>query len=142
MADLPSPWLLIIDDEPEMAEELAELCESAGFPTVWADNLEPALALLETHRTVGAIASDLRMPGHDSDDVMATLVAAVAKLGRPCALMIVTGHAGNAEREQAASLGIHHFFPKPFDVGAFLAVLHKVAGESHAIARESAGAAR
>ena len=72
---MSTPWLLIIDDEPEMAEELAELCEASGFSTVTAGNLEPALALLEKHRTIGAIASDLRMPGNDSSDLMRTLVA-------------------------------------------------------------------
>jgi len=125
---LSSPWLLIIDDEPETAEELAELCEASGFPAVTAGNLEPALALLEKHRSIGAIASDLRMPGHKSGDLMARLVATVAKLSRPCTLMIMTGHAGNAEREHAASLGIHHFFTKPLDTDAFIAALNQVAG--------------
>lgn len=127
-AALSKPWLLIIDDEPEMAEELAELCEASGFPTVTAGNLEPALALLEKHRSIGAVASDLRMPGHDSGDLMARLVATVAKLNRPCTLIIMTGHAGNAEREHAASLGIHHFFPKPLDTDAFIAALNQMAG--------------
>jgi CheY-like chemotaxis protein len=139
---MPTPWLLIIDDEPEMAEELAELCEASGFSTVTAGNLEPALALLEKHRTIGAIASDLRMPGNDSSDLMRTLVAAVARLDRPCTLMVMTGHAGNAEREHAASLGIHHFFSKPLDTDAFIATLKRVAREPSGGAQAAAGASR
>lgn len=141
MADLPTPWLLIIDDETEMAEELAELCEASGFPTITAGNLEPALALLEKHRTIGAIASDLRMPGHDGD-VMPTLVRSLNELGRPCALIMMTGHAGNAEREHAVSLGIDHFFSKPLDTDAFIAALKRVAREPRGGAQAAAGAPR
>lgn len=139
---MPTPWLLIIDDEPEMAEELSELCEASGFSTVTACNLAPALALLEEHRTIGAIASDLRMPGTDSPNVMATLVAAVANLNRPCALMIITGHAGNSERMHAASLGIHHFFSKPLDTDAFIEALKRIAGEAGGGAQVAAEASR
>ncbi len=142
MTDLLAPWLLIIEDEPEMAQELAEFCEAAGFPSVSAGNLEPALALLGKHRTIGAIATDLRMPGHDSDDLMRKLVAELAKLDRPCTLMIMTGHAGNREREYAASLGIKHFFSKPLDTDAFIATLNGVAAGSHAGPRTAAGATR
>ncbi len=142
MANMPAPWLLIIDDESEMAEELAELCEASGISTVTASNLEPALALLEKHRTIGAIASDLRMPGNETGHLIATLVAAVAKLDRPCALMIMTGHAGNVEREHAASLGIHHFFSKPLDTDAFITALKRVAREPNGGAQTTAGGSR
>lgn len=136
---MPTPWLLIIDDEPEMAEELAELCEASGFSTVTAGNLEPATALLEKHRTIRAIASDLRMPGHDGD-LMQKLVETVANLGLPCTLLIMTGHAGNAEREHAAALGIDFFFSKPLDTDAFLAALSKIAEKSLRVVGKSTGA--
>jgi CheY-like chemotaxis protein len=129
IAAVPSPWVLIIDDEPEIAEEMAELCEDAGFPAVSVGTLDSALDILEKHRTIGAIASDLLMPGHHRGELMAALVAMVAKLDRPCTLMIVTGLAGDAEREQAASLSISpgHFFSKPLETGAFLAALNGIA---------------
>ena len=127
MPTLPSPWLLIIDDEPEMAEELVELCGNAGFPAVSADNLEPALALLEKHHTIGVIASDLRMPGQESGALMSKLASSAKNLGRPCTLIIMTGHAGSTERKHATLLGVEHFFSKPIDTEAFLTTLGGIA---------------
>lgn len=127
MPSLPRPWILIIDDELEIAEELAELCETSGFPAIHANNLDPALVLLRANPTIRVIASDLRMPNQETGALMRALNAASSQVGHPCLVMVLTGHAGTSEHEVATALGIQHFFPKPIDTVAFLATLTLVA---------------
>lgn len=127
MHGLPRPWLLIIDDEQDIAEELAELCDASGFPAIHAGNLGPALVLLRANPTIRVIASDLRMPNQETGALMRALNAASSQVGHPCLVMVLTGHAGTDEQEIATALGIRHFFPKPIDTDTFLAALTQVA---------------
>jgi CheY-like chemotaxis protein len=56
--------ILIVDDEPEIAEILAEILEGAGYQTVIAGSGHAALEQLAVQR-FDLILSDIRMPDLD-----------------------------------------------------------------------------
>jgi two-component system NtrC family sensor kinase len=59
-----SARLLVVDDEPEIAELARDFLESAGYDVAVAESGEVALELLSEAR-FDAVISDLRMPGMD-----------------------------------------------------------------------------
>ncbi|MBC8057552.1 MAG: PAS domain S-box protein, partial [Rhizobiales bacterium] len=67
---LPEPGVplharvLVVDDEPELADVMREMLESAGYEVATAESGDVALELLATAR-FDAIVSDLRMPDMD-----------------------------------------------------------------------------
>jgi two-component system NtrC family sensor kinase len=56
--------VLVVDDEPGIAELLTDLLEAAGCSVVTAGSGQQALALLSTHN-IDLVVSDLRMPDID-----------------------------------------------------------------------------
>ena len=59
-----SARVLVVDDEPEIAELMRDMLEGAGYEVATAESGAVALALLETAR-FDAIVSDLHMPDMD-----------------------------------------------------------------------------
>jgi DNA-binding NtrC family response regulator len=57
--------VLIVDDEPLMAEEAAFALEMAGYATQTAGSVEEALAILAVTPEIGVLVSDIRMPRED-----------------------------------------------------------------------------
>jgi two-component system NtrC family sensor kinase len=67
LPDLDAPTLLrvlVVDDEPELADLMRDMLESAGYDVATAESGALALELLSTAR-FDAIVSDLRMPDMD-----------------------------------------------------------------------------
>ena len=56
--------VLVVDDEPDIAELVRSLLEGAGYDVACADSGQVALEMLDTVR-FDAIVSDLRMPDMD-----------------------------------------------------------------------------
>ncbi|MCW5625760.1 MAG: response regulator, partial [Burkholderiales bacterium] len=62
--DGPAARLLVVDDEPELADLMRQMLEGAGFEVATAESGAVALELLGAAR-FDAIVSDLRMPDMD-----------------------------------------------------------------------------
>jgi CheY-like chemotaxis protein len=59
-----SPALVLIVDDSAMARVYAVIAvEDAGYSVLLAENAEGALGLLATHPGIGALFTDVRMPG-------------------------------------------------------------------------------
>src|SRR5262249_25560443 len=61
--------LLIVDDEPEMVENLTRLLRRQGYRCLSASNGEKGLELLEAHRP-DLLLTDLKMPEIDGMELM------------------------------------------------------------------------
>ena len=68
----PAANILIIDDEPEVAQMLADILAAQGHKVVTADSGERALGLIEGQR-FDVILSDVRMPKLDGPSLYAAL---------------------------------------------------------------------
>ncbi len=82
------PQVLVVDDEPDIAELLRSLLEDAGYEVASADSGLVALELLDTAR-FDAVVSDLRMPDLDGPGLWRALRERHPALARR--LVFVTG---------------------------------------------------
>ena len=100
--------VLVVEDEPLLRMETADMMEDTGFEVYEAANADVALILLEKHPEVRILFTDVDMLG--SMDGLA-LAHAVRDRWPPVAIIIVSGHF----RIDATSLpenGV--FFSKPY----------------------------
>jgi DNA-binding response OmpR family regulator len=115
--------ILIVDDEPEICEELAEFLEMKGHAPVLAHTVADARALLEGGR-FDLVVSDLRLGRESGLDV----VAAARGTQGTIPVLLVSGQL-NAEVEHAAhELGVTRCIGKPLDPRLVLGMLAGDAG--------------
>ena len=60
---MPPYKVLIVDDEPDIVEEVVEQLEDDGLTCLSAFNAQTAMDLVRTDPEIGVIVTDIRMPG-------------------------------------------------------------------------------
>ncbi len=120
--DLSKPVVLLIDDDPDVAEAMQMLLQSYSFETYMASGRDAALAMLESGLTPGLVLCDYRLPGVNGVEVIRQVRRAM-QTTIPAVLM--TGDMGLQETpDDLENCALLH---KPVDVDAFLAVIEKLA---------------
>jgi DNA-binding NtrC family response regulator len=100
--------ILIVDDEPQVAEVLAKSLTRQGHRTTVAHSGEDALRMIRT-TPPDALFLDVSMPGINGLDVLAE----VRRTHPELAVVVITGHATADEVEQVKRLGAVDVIPKP-----------------------------
>ena len=105
----PSAAVLIAEDEPLIRMGAVYLVEGAGFKVYEAGSADAAIALLELHKEICLIFTDVDMPGSMDGLKLAHYVR-----GRwpPVKIIVTSGHVKvDEETLPAGSL----FIPRPYD---------------------------
>ena len=117
-----TPLVLLVDDEVNLADELAEALLADGIECHVANCAPDALEILTSHPEIAVIVTDVRMPGQGgfqlSRQVMATANPALARR-----IIIMTGHATLNDAAEAVSSGVFDYLRKPFSVRSFLSAV-------------------
>jgi DNA-binding NtrC family response regulator len=100
--------ILIVDDEPQVAEVLARSLNRQGHRTTVVHSGQDALDCLDSVAP-DAMFLDVSMPGMNGLDVMAE----VRRLKPGLAVVIITGHATADEVERVKELGAVDVIQKP-----------------------------
>ena len=58
-----APRVLVVEDDDLLRALTVEYLEDCGFPVLQADTADEAIQLLQTHRQIDVIFSDIQMPG-------------------------------------------------------------------------------
>ena len=103
------PRILIVDDEPLIRLDLADLLESMGFDVLEAANADEAILLLEADPQIGVVVTDIDMPG-TMDGLKLAFV--VRERWPPCRLIIVSGLNKLSEKDMPRGC---LFMSKPLD---------------------------
>lgn len=110
--------LLVVDDEPEIAESLAELLKrKEGYDVVIARDGQEAMAVLEAsllnpNRAIDLVLLDVRMPVMTGSEVLAWLRNhPELKFTR---VIVLTATSGNEEMVEALSAGADDYITKPY----------------------------
>jgi len=103
----PSPRILIVDDDPEVARMLARSLSRRGFQIDSTSSVDDALARAEKVRYDAAVL-DLVMPGRDGADLAAVLRQRIP--GIPVAFL--TGYTHSPLLQTAERSGVR-VFTKP-----------------------------
>jgi CheY-like chemotaxis protein len=115
--------ILIIDDEEDFAQTLAERLELRGMAVRCANGGEQGCALMR-EALPDLLLLDMRMPGLSGVDVLRRLRHENAVPGGArLPVFVISGHAAEQNIRDAEALGIQGYFPKPLQFGDLLAAI-------------------
>ncbi len=109
---------LIVDDNRDFAENLAEIVRDAGDEVVVAETGAEALERARAGR-FDALLTDMRMPFMGG----AQLVHEIRRIDPGLAAMVITAHVGDNDMEAARREGLLAVLPKPVPVDRLLRLL-------------------
>ncbi|HWP11443.1 MAG TPA: ATP-binding protein, partial [Ramlibacter sp.] len=117
--------VLVVDDNVDAAESLAELLDLAGHATRVAHDGDQALLAAHEFRPE-VVFLDIGMPGKDGYEV------AKALRGKPetrqAVLVALTGWGAKDDRDRSRSAGFDHHLTKPAGMAAVEGLLSRMAG--------------
>ncbi len=105
------PRLLVVEDDPALAQALALALSRRGFHVSQSTNGKSALERA-THEEFAAIVLDLTLPEMDGLDVLRALRAD----GTTTPVIVLTARGTVGDRVQGLRLGADDYLPKPFDL--------------------------
>ena len=120
--DLPPQRVLIVDDDKDARELLAEILGLDGIRCMTADSGESAWDLLKSSSSIGLLITDLRMAHLDGISMINGVRAALPE-GRHVDFMILTGDANCKLSDDMADISV---FLKPADTDALVAAIRAV----------------
>jgi len=110
---LPTPAVLVVDDEPLIRWSLSEGLTEAGYPVRLAGNAaEARAALAEMGQEPLVVVLDLRLP----DSVDLGLLEEVRRRHPGAPVVMMSAHGTAEDVQRAGKLGASRFVEKPFDV--------------------------
>ncbi|NEX22975.1 response regulator [Thiorhodococcus mannitoliphagus] len=110
--DLPAQRILMVEDDPDVADSCALLLGLLGQEVEWAADGPAALAAVERFRP-DLILLDLGLPGMDGFEVARRLRATAP--GRTARLAALTGWGQAKDIDRTRDLGFDAHFTKPLD---------------------------
>ncbi len=126
-----TPRVLVVDDQSEMAETVAEGLAEFGYEGSAASSAKQAVELIK-NGSFDALVTDLRMPGMDGLELLAQSRSAAPD----CPVIVMTAFSGIDTAVESIRRGAYHYMTKPFKV-AELALFLTRALEESALRREA-----
>ena len=112
--------VLLVDDEEEFVETLAERMRSRGMDVSTSNSGADALQLVD-EEDFDVVVLDLKMPGIDGLDALKRI-----KHRRPdIQVVLLTGYASVASGVEAIKEGALEFLEKPVDLTSLTDAIHK-----------------
>jgi two-component system, NtrC family, response regulator HydG len=112
------PRILVVDDDPDICQNLSDILTDLGFEVHCAHDGHAALQLV-AQRPYEVALLDLKMPGMDG----LTLYREIKKQRAGTVSILVTAYATPATAEEALAAGAWKVVPKPVDLGKLLAMV-------------------
>jgi two-component system response regulator HydG len=120
--------VLVIDDNADLAENIAEILEDFGVDVQLASDAKQALACFDD-RKWSLVVTDVRMPGMDGLELLAMIKE--RSPGTP--VLVMTGFADRDTVVRAHQSGALAVVNKPLDLDSFLELVERVAQAEEAI---------
>jgi diguanylate cyclase (GGDEF)-like protein len=109
-----STRVLVVDDDRDVREALAEVLVANGYEPVTAKNGDDALALLDRDDAVELVLLDINMPERDGFDILRRLKAYDRRRDIP--VICLSARSAVEDRIAGLKLGAADYLAKPFDV--------------------------
>jgi DNA-binding NtrC family response regulator len=110
--------VLVVDDNVELAENLAEILNGEGYVVTVCGDPEAAIAIAEREEVDVALL-DVRMPGMDGVALHAHLAARLPR----ATFVLMTAYSTDDRIEVARRAGIRDVLPKPLPIDRLLAAM-------------------
>jgi DNA-binding NtrC family response regulator len=114
------PMVLVLDDEPDLVENLSRMLGLHGYRTRTATDALEALARIEAEPP-DLVLTDLSMPGVDGMEFLARLRAASPDLPA----IVITAYASIDSAVEAMKTGATDYMTKPFSMDELLLRVRK-----------------
>lgn len=126
--------IMVVDDEPSIANYLGELLESHGYRTVVMTSSHDALEKFEeTATAIDLVLTDQTMPGLSGIELSVELL----KLRPGIPIILNSGYSETVNEETVRTAGIKAYFVKPLDESELLQKLNELlAGKTEQADRE------
>ncbi len=120
-SQMPSPHILIVDDDPALLQALPQTVSLRlpGAKVDTSNSAQRALELIRAH-DYDTIVSDIKMPGMDGLE----LLAKIHELRPETLTLLITGHGDHDLAIQALRGGAYDYILKPIDRDYFVAELN------------------
>lgn len=106
--------VLLVEDESDVAETITEMLQGLGYSVLHAASADAALDLANTHaRDVGAVVSDLRMPGKSGLVLFHAMKSTFPQLAER--FIFLTGDTMSAEANEIRDIWKRPLLTKPVD---------------------------
>jgi len=102
--------ILVIEDEPEISDFAARVCELEGYRVFQAEDGDAGLKLAREHR-ISLVLLDLRLPGHNGWVVLKKMQGDPQLSSIP--VMVFTASAASSQRNRALACGAKDYLVKP-----------------------------
>jgi DNA-binding NtrC family response regulator len=112
--------ILVVDDEPDMVDNLTRILRHAGYRCLAATDPQRALELIETSRP-DLVLTDLRMPGLDG----LGLIDRARDLDPALPVVVITAYATIESAVEAIRRGAVDYVTKPFLLEPLLVVVER-----------------
>jgi DNA-binding NtrC family response regulator len=132
MTDRVRPSVLVVEDEPDLRQLIAECLEADGFAVAQALGGADALERLRQYAYDGLIV-DLRLPDADGMDILDEALTRFPTIRA----VVITGFGGVSEAVRAIKRGAVDFLIKPFQLAQLSRVL-RAAVEQRLLRQENA----
>ena len=119
----PGQYILVVDDDDDFRETLAEVLAEAGYPVQQAGNGEAALQKV-AEEAPGIVLLDLKMPVLDGWGVMERMRAEPRSAAVPILILSAYGFEWEAEL-----LGAQGYIPKSVGMDEILERVRRAAGD-------------
>lgn len=116
--------ILIVDDEPDICLNMADIFTDLGYRVDIANDGESALALVQKRRYDLALL-DLMMPGMDG----ATLYDEIKKVWAGTVALLITAYPGHPRAEAAVASGAWKVLPKPVALPRLIELIGEAEGQ-------------
>ncbi|MDX2116093.1 MAG: sigma-54 dependent transcriptional regulator [Planctomycetota bacterium] len=134
MSETPRAQVLIVDDEPDHAEVMADALRKPGHVCTIVHDVPSALEELR-HGSFDVIVTDLRMPSSggangvaaDGGDAGLRVLDAAKELQSSAETVMVTAHGDVATARAAFKHGAYDFIEKPLDLELFRSLINRAA---------------
>jgi CheY-like chemotaxis protein len=120
--DLEGIHLLVVDDEPDARELLAEMLTSCKARVELAASVDEAITLVQEHRP-DIVISDIGMPEQDGYALIRKLRALPVSAGGRTPAVALTAYTRFEDRTRALVAGFNMHVPKPVEPVELMAVL-------------------
>jgi DNA-binding response OmpR family regulator len=130
---MSEPYILIVDDEPDIRSMLELILRRAGFEVGTASSGEAALEQFASRRP-DAIVLDINMPG-----ILGLDVCREVKAQSAVPVLMMTGNCIIEMAAKVEAVGADGLLGKPFEIASLLEQLHTLLGRQPvALARQVA----
>ena len=121
-AQMRSGRILVVDDQVELAENIAEILQGIRFDTEVAGSAEAALERIG-RGGITAVVTDFRLPGRTG----AQLIEELRRRGERMPVLMMSAYTDDITIDQSRTAGAWMFLPKPVPLTAFVTAFESLA---------------